>query len=85
MARNTHTDTGVMKASWEITPLKMRDSGYAIMGEIVNEARQPNRGVVYSGYEIDRGGSHDAVQLGIDTVEGRMGSTISDLLEGLLR
>ena len=63
IASYTHVDTGQMKASWETSPLKMRDSGYAIFG----------------------GGNHDAIALGVSSVESQLNGKIIDVLEGLLR
>lgn len=85
IASYTHVDTGQMKASWETSPLKMRDSGYAIFGEVYNEAQKPWQSEPYPSYEINRGGSHDAISLGISSVESKLNSRIIDVLEGLLR
>ena len=81
----THVDTGQMKASWETSPLKMRDSGYAIFGEVYNEAQKPWQDEPYPSYEIARGGSHDAIALGVRSVESKLNGRIIDVLEGLLR
>lgn len=85
IASYTHVDTGQMKASWETSPLKMRDSGYAIFGEVYNEAQKPWQDEPYPSYEIARGGSHDAIALGISSVESKLNGRIIDVLEGLLR
>lgn len=85
IASYTHVDTGQMKASWETSPLKMRDSGYAIFGEVYNEAQKPWQDESYPSYEIARGGSHDAIALGISSVESKLNGRIIDVLEGLLR
>lgn len=85
IARVTHVDTGEMQASWETTPLKMRDSNYAVFGEIINEAQKPWHKQPYPSYELARGGDHDAVAIGVSIVEGRLGDTVKKTLEGLLR
>lgn len=85
IASYTHVDTGEMKASWEVTPLKMRDSGYAVFGEVTNDAQKHWHKEPYPSYEIARGGSHNAVDLGINAQEQKLNSSISDVLEGLLR
>ena len=79
IASYTHVDTGQMKASWETSPLKMRDSGYAIFGEVYNEAQKPWQD------EIARGGNHDAIALGVSSVESKLNGKIIDIMEGLLR
>ena len=81
----THEDTGQMKASWETSPLKMRDSGYAIFGEVYNEAQKPWQDEPYPSYEIARGGNHDAIALGVSSVESQLNGKIIDIMEGLLR
>ena len=85
IASYTHVDTGEMKASWEVTPLKMRDSGYAVFGEVTNDAQKHWHKEPYPSYEIARGGSHNAVELGINAQEQKLNSSISDVLEGLLK
>lgn len=85
IASYTHVDTGEMKASWEVTPLKMRDSGYAVFGEVTNDAQKHWHKEPYPSYEIARGGSHNAVDLGINAQEQKLNSSISDVLEGLLK
>ena len=85
IASYTHVDTGEMKASWEVTPLKMRDSGYAVFGEVTNDAQKHWHKEPYPSYEIARGGSHDAISLGVNAVESRLGYKMIELLEGLLR
>lgn len=85
IASYTHVDTGEMKASWEVTPLKMRDSGYSVFGEVTNDAQKHWHKEPYPSYEIARGGSHNAVDLGINAQEQKLNSSISDVLEGLLR
>ena len=85
IASYTHVDTGEMKASWEVTPLKMRDSGYVVFGEVTNDAQKHWHKEPYPSYEIARGGSHNAVDLGINAQEQKLNSSISDVLEGLLR
>ena len=85
IASYTHVDTGEMKASWEVTPLKMRDSGYAVFGEVTNDAQKYWHKEPYPSYEIARGGSHNAVDLGINAQEQKLNSSISDVLEGLLK
>ena len=85
IASYTHVDTGEMKASWEVTPLKMRDSGYAVFGEVTNDAQKHWHKEPYPSYEIARGGSHNAVDLGINAQEQKLNSSISDVLEGFLK
>ncbi|MGM9544118.1 MAG: hypothetical protein ACI3T9_03975 [Romboutsia timonensis] len=85
IASYTHVDTGQMKASWETSPLKMRDGGYAIFGEVYNEAQKPWHTEPYPSYEIARGGSHDAISLGVSSVENKLNGKLMDVLEGLLR
>lgn len=85
IASYTHVDTGEMKASWETSPLKMRDGGYAIFGEVYNNAQKPWHKEPYPSYEIARGGNHDAISLGVNAVESRLGYEMIELLEGLLR
>lgn len=85
IASFTHVDTGEMKASWEVTPLKMRDGGYAIFGEVTNDAQKSWHKEPYPSYEIARGGDHDAVSLGINAQEQKLNSSISDVLEALLK
>lgn len=84
VAYATHVDTGLMQASWDVLPLKMRDSGYSVMGELTNSA-QNKSGQFYAKYEIERGGSHDAISQGIELYEMRIGTTLENLLEGLLK
>lgn len=81
----THVDTGQMKASYEISNLKMRDGGYSVMGSITNSAQKPWHKEPYPSYEIARGGSHDAIAQGLELTEMEIGSSIEELLEGLLR
>lgn len=81
----THVDTGQMKSSYEVSPLKMRDGGYSVMGEITNSAQKPWQSEPYPSYEIARGGSHDAIAQGLELSEMQFGSSLEELLEGLLR
>ena len=80
----THVDTGLMKASWDILPLKMRDGGYAVMGELTNSAQNKSE-QFYAEYELARGGDHDAVALGVGQYELKNGDILHNLLEGLLK
>ena len=63
----------------------MRDGGYAVFGEVTNDAQKHWHKEPYPSYEIARGGNHDAVALGINAQEQKLNSSISDVLEGLLR
>lgn len=85
VASLTHVDTGLMKRSWETTPLKMRDGGYAVFGELTNEAQQPGQKHPYPQYELARGGDHDALSLGIEIQEQKLAGKVMDVLEGLLK
>ena len=80
----THVDTGLMKASWDILPLKMRDGGYAVMGELTNSAQNKSK-QFYAGYELARGGDHDAIAIGVSEYEDKQNDMLHDLLEGLLK
>jgi len=81
----THVDTGLMQRSWETTPLKMRDGGYQVFGELINEAQQPWQSHPYPQYELNRGGDHDALSLGIELQEQKLSGKMLDVLEGLLK
>lgn len=85
IASYTHVDTGQMQASWEVTPLKMRDGGYAVFGEITNDAQKPWQHEPYPSYELARGGDHDAIALGLGSQQSKLNATLVDALEGLLR
>lgn len=85
VASLTHVDTGLMKRSWETTPLKMRDGGYAVFGELTNEAQQPRQKHPYPQYELNRGGDHDALSLGIEIQEQKLAGKVMEVLEGLLK
>ena len=85
VASLTHVDTGLMQRSWETTPLKMRDSGYHVFGELINEAQQPWQDEPYPLYELARGGDHNALDRGIEMQESKLGDKMLEVLEGLLR
>ena len=80
----THVDTGLMKASWDILPLKMRDGGYAVMGELTNSAQNKSE-QFYAEYELARVGDHDAITIGVSEYENKQNDMLQDLLEGLLK
>lgn len=84
VASLTHVDTGLMKRSWEVTPLKMRDGGYHVFGELINEAQQPWQHEPYPAFELARGGDHNALELGIEMQEQKLGDKIEDVIRGLL-
>lgn len=84
VAYATHVDTGLMRDSWKVTPLKMRDGGYSVFGELYNDAVNKSD-QYYAIYEINRGGSHNAVEQGLELYEMRIEDKLSNLLEGLLR
>lgn len=85
VASFTHVDTGLMKRSWETTPLKMRDGGHYVFGELINEAQQPWQNEPYPAYELARGGDHDALSLGIEVQEQKLTGKMIDVLEALLK
>ena len=84
VASLTHVDTGLMKRSWETTPLKMRDGGYHVFGELINEAQQPWQKEPYPAFELAREGDHNALALGIEMQERKLGDRVIDVLRGLL-
>lgn len=89
VARVTHYDHNApdphMRDSWEVQPLKMRDSGYSVFGDLTNSSTKSWQDESYASYEIARGGSHDAISIGLESLEGKLNSTLEDLLEGLLK
>lgn len=74
----SHVLTGELKASWETTPLKMRDGSYSVMGEVYSTSD-------HSYFEHLRGGDHDTIQVAIDRWESSNNASIHDALEGMLK
>lgn len=89
VAQATHYDTNApaphMQDVWEVSPLKYRDSSYKVFGDLSNSSTKSWQDESYASYEIGRGGSHDAISIGLEELETRVNSTIEDLLEGLLK
>ena len=74
----SHVLTGELKASWETTPLKMRDGGYNVFGELYSTSD-------HSFFEMLRGGDHDTIAQALLLQEQRLGDSLEKVLEGLLR
>lgn len=74
----SHVLTGELKASWETSPLKMRDGGYSVFGELFSTSD-------HSYFEKLRGGDHDTVEQALQLMEMRLGDSLEKVLEGLLR
>ena len=74
----SHVLTGELQASWETSPLKMRDGGYSIMGELYSTSD-------HSVFEMLRGGDHDTVAMAIQSWERDSNTSLRDALEGMLK
>ena len=74
----SHVLTGELKASWETTPLKMRDGGYSVFGELYSTSD-------HSYFEKLRGGDHDTVAQALQLLEMELGDSLGNVLEGLLK
>lgn len=74
----SHVLTGELRDSWETTPLKMRDGGYSVFGELYSTSD-------HSYFEKLRGGSHDTVAQAMELLEMELGDSLENVLEGLLK
>lgn len=89
VSQATHYDHNApdphMQDVWEVSPLKMRDGGYSVFGELTNSSTKSWQKESYASYEIGRGGSHDAIAIGLDALENTINDFLGDALEGLLK